>query len=77
MPKFWVSAGGALASALIQATLEPRQTSENCYPNTPSADAGRWAWVLQSTRAQKGKWGPQQEGIGGVFQFSLQGGAEG
>lgn len=66
-----------LASALIQATLAPRQTSENCSPNTPSADAGRWAWVLQSSRACRGTWGPQQECIDGVFQFSLQGGAEG
>lgn len=66
-----------LASALIQATLAPRQTSENCSPNTPSADAGRWAWVLQSSRARRGTWGPQQECIDGVFQFSLQGGAEG
>ena len=77
MPKFWVSAGEALASALIQATLEPRPTSEKCSPNTPSADAGRWAGVLQSTRVQKGKRGPQQERIDGVFQFSLQGRAKG
>lgn len=77
IPKLWVSAGEVLASALIQTTLEPRQTSENCSPNTPSADSGRWARVLQSTRVHKGKWGPQQECIDRVFQFSLQGGAKG